>query len=146
MSCIDVTVPPAPVVDKVIYVAAAALYDDDGRVLLSEHIKPDWRGYWELPGGRIEEGERPEAALVRELREELQVETSVSCLSPLTFINYTYPKFHLVMLVYAIRQWSGPNNSRTVQPTEGQQVQWAFPRDMKNIKLLPADVPLIPIL
>lgn len=143
MSCIDITLPPPPKTDKIIYVAAAALYDDDGRVLLSEHTKPDWRGYWEFPGGRIEEGERPEAALVRELFEELRVTTSVSCLSPITFASYTYPKFHLIMMVYAVRQWTGPGGSRTVDPAEGQKVQWAFPKDMRSIKLLPADIPLI---
>lgn len=146
MSCIDVTVPPAPTNLPVINVAAAALYDADGRVLLAEHIKPDWAGYWEFPGGRIEDGETPEAALVRELKEELDVTTSTSCLSPIGFVSYAYPKFHLVMLLFAIRQWSGPNGSAQVMPTEGQRVQWAFPLAMRDIKLLPADIPLIPVL
>lgn len=146
MTCIDVTLPAVPKADKIIYVAAAALYDTDGRVLLTEHIKPDWAGYWEFPGGRIEPGERPEEALVRELQEELCVTTSVSCLAPLGFASYTYPKFHLVMLFYAIRQWSGSDGAAHVSPTEGQRVQWVYPAAMRDIRLLPADVPLINML
>lgn len=150
MSCIDVTVPPVPRPDKIFYVAAAALYDADGRVLLAEHMKPDYKGMWEFPGGRIEDGELPEETLVRELREELMVETSVGCLSPLGFASYTYPKFHLVMLLYAIRQWWGVGQAlgglQVVQPTEGQAVQWVRPSAMRDVNLLAADIPLIDLL
>lgn len=150
MSCIDVTIPPTPRPDKIIYVAAAALYDSDGRVLLAEHMKPDYKGMWEFPGGRIEEGELPEECLVRELREELMVETSVSCLSPLGFASYTYPKFHLVMLLFAVRQWQamgqGQGGLQVVQPAEGQRVQWVRPSAMRNENLLAADIPLIDLL
>lgn len=127
---------------KTVLVSAVALIDRDGRVLLAQ--RPDGKsmaGLWEFPGGKVEGGETPEAALVRELHEELGIETWNSCLAPLTFASHTYDDFHLLMPLFACRKWNG-----IVQPKEGQTLKWVYPKDFSNYPMPPADIPLIPIL
>ena len=127
---------------KTVLVAAVALIDADGRVLLAQ--RPEGKsmaGLWEFPGGKVEAGETPEAALIRELHEELGIDTWTSCLAPLTFASHTYPDFHLLMPVFACRRWKG-----IVQPQEGQQLAWVRAKDLRNYPMPPADVPLIPML
>ncbi|WP_415182600.1 (deoxy)nucleoside triphosphate pyrophosphohydrolase [Phaeovulum sp.] len=127
---------------KILLVTAVALIDKDGRVLLAE--RPEGKsmaGLWEFPGGKVEPSETPEAALIRELHEELGIDTYASCLAPLTFASHTYPDFHLLMPLFACRKWTG-----IVQPREGQRLAWVRPADLRNYPMPPADVPLIPIL
>ena len=127
---------------KTVLVSAVALIDRDGRVLLAQ--RPEGKsmaGLWEFPGGKVEGGETPEAALVRELHEELGIETWNSCLAPLTFASHTYEDFHLLMPLFACRKWNG-----IVQPKEGQTLKWVYPKDFSKYPMPPADIPLIPIL
>lgn len=127
---------------KVVLVAAVALIDADGRILLAQ--RPEGKtmaGLWEFPGGKVEPGETPEAALVRELHEELGIETWNSCLAPLTFASHAYDDFHLLMPLFACRKWDG-----IPQPKEGQTLKWAHARDLRDYPMPPADIPLIPIL
>ena len=127
---------------KVVPVAAVALIDADGRILLAQ--RPEGKsmaGLWEFPGGKVEPGETPEAALVRELHEELGIETWNSCLAPLTFASHTYDDFHLLMPLFACRKWTG-----IPHPKEGQTLKWAHARDLREYPMPPADIPLIPIL
>lgn len=127
---------------KTVLVSAVALIDRDGRVLLAQ--RPEGKsmaGLWEFPGGKVEGGETPEAALVRELYEELGIETWNSCLAPLTFASHTYDDFHLLMPLFACRKWNG-----IVQPKERQTLKWVYPKDFSNYPMPPADIPLIPIL
>ncbi len=127
---------------KVVLVAAVALIDADGRVLIAE--RPEGRsmaGMWEFPGGKIEQGETPEAALIRELHEELGIETWASCLAPLSFASHAYPDFHLLMPLFACRRWQG-----IATPREGQRLRWVHARDLSRYPMPPADLPLIPIL
>ena len=98
-------------------------------------------GLWEFPGGKVEPGETPEVALIRELDEELGIQTWDSCLAPLTFASHSYDDFHLLMPVFACRKWQG-----IVQPREGQSLAWAHARDLRNYPMPAADVPLIPAL
>ena len=123
-------------------VSAVALIDADGRVLIAQ--RPEGKamaGLWEFPGGKVEPGETPEAALIRELREELGIETSESCLAPLTFASHAYPDFHLLMPLFACRRWQGTPQSR-----EGQALSWVRAGALRNYPMPPADLPLIPIL
>ena len=124
---------------KLILVAACALIDADGRVLLAQRPagKP-MAGLWEFPGGKIEQGERPEETLIRELKEELSITVSEACLAPLTFASHTYPDFQLLMPLYVCRRWEG-----TVIATEGQQLTWVKPNRLREYEMPPADVPLI---
>ncbi|WP_417588027.1 (deoxy)nucleoside triphosphate pyrophosphohydrolase [Pararhodobacter oceanensis] len=127
---------------KIVYVSAVALIDVDGRVLLAQ--RPEGKpmaGLWEFPGGKIEAGETPEAALIRELHEELGIETWTSCLAPLTFASHSYESFHLVMPLFACRKWEG-----MVTPREGQELKWVRPKDLRSYPMPAADMPLIPIL
>jgi 8-oxo-dGTP diphosphatase len=120
-------------------VAACALVDADGRVLLSQ--RPEGKtlaGLWEFPGGKVDPGETPEHALVRELGEELGIETKIACLAPLTFASHSYEKFHLLMPLYVCRRFWG-----TPVPREGQKLKWVRPRDMRSYPMPPADEPLI---
>ena len=125
-----------------VLVAAVALIDADGRVLLAQRpVGKSMAGLWEFPGGKVEPGETPEAALIRELHEELGIETWASCLAPLTFASHAYPDFHLLMPLFACRRWQG-----MVEPREGQALKWVRPGDLRAYPMPPADLPLIPIL
>ena len=127
---------------KKLYVSSVAMIDTDGRVLLAERPKgKEMAGLWEFPGGKVEVNETPEAALVRELFEELGIETWNACLAPLTFASHSYDDFHLVMLLFACRKWNG-----VIKAKEGQKLKWIYPKDLSNYQMPPADVPLIPIL
>jgi 8-oxo-dGTP diphosphatase len=127
---------------KLILVAAVALIDADGRVLLAQRPPgKSMAGLWEFPGGKVEAGETPEAALIRELHEELGIDTWASCLAPLTFASHAYPDFHLLMPLYACRRWQGIPAAR-----EGQVLAWVRPLALRDYPMPPADVPLIPIL
>ncbi len=127
---------------RTLLVSAVALIDPDGRVLLAQ--RPEGKslaGLWEFPGGKVEPGVTPEAALIRELKEELDIDTWSSCLAPLTFASHSYPDFHLLMPLFACRRWQG-----TVRGTEGQQLAWVKPNRLRDYPMPPADLPLIPIL
>jgi 8-oxo-dGTP diphosphatase len=127
---------------KTVLVSAVALIDVDGRVLLAQRpAGKSMAGLWEFPGGKVEPGETPEAALIRELEEELGIDTWASCLAPLTFASHSYADFHLLMPLFACRKWQG-----TPQGVEGQALKWARVQDLKNYPMPPADLPLIPIL
>lgn len=127
---------------KVVLVSAVALIDADGRVLLAQRPpgKP-MAGLWEFPGGKVEPGESPEAALIRELREELGIDTWASCLAPLTFASHAYESFHLLMPLFACRRWQG-----TPVAKEGQSLRWVRPAQLRDYPMPPADLPLIPVL
>ena len=125
---------------KLVLVAAVALIDADGRILLAQ--RPEGKslaGLWEFPGGKFEVGERPEQALIRELREELGIDVETSCLAPLTFASHAYDDFHLLMPLYVCRRWKG-----LAQAMESQELKWVFAKDLKNYPMPPADLPLIP--
>ena len=123
-------------------VVAVALIDRDGRVLLAERpAGKQLAGMWEFPGGKVDPGETPEAALIRELKEELGVDTEASCLSPFTFASHTYEKFHLLMPLYVCRVWEG-----LPQGLEGQRLAWATPKEMTGYPMPPADKPLVAML
>ena len=127
---------------KIVLVSAVALIDADGRVLLAQ--RPEGKsmaGLWEFPGGKVEAGETPEAALIRELKEELGINTWQSCLAPLTFASHAYPDFHLLMPLFACRKWQG-----NATPREGQTLAWVRPAALRDYPMPPADLPLIPIL
>ncbi|SIO49054.1 8-oxo-dGTP diphosphatase [Rhodovulum sp. ES.010] len=127
---------------KMVLVAAVALVDVDGRVLLAQ--RPEGKpmaGLWEFPGGKVEPGETPEAALMRELKEELGIDTWESCLAPLTFASHSYEDFHLLMPLFACRKWKGQLHGH-----EGQTLRWAHARDLNKFPMPAADLPLIPIL
>ncbi len=127
---------------KLVLVAAVALIDRDGRVLLAR--RPEGRqmaGLWEFPGGKVEPGETPEAALIRELHEELGIDTWASCLAPLTFASHAYEDFHLLMPLFACRKWEGIARGK-----EGQALKWVPVNRLRDYPMPPADLPLIPIL
>ena len=127
---------------KVILVSAVALIDRDGRILITQRPKgKSMEGLWEFPGGKIESGETPEDALVRELYEELEIETWSSCLAPLTFASHRYSDFHLLMPLFACRKWNGIPKSK-----EGQNLKWVNIKSLKDFPMPPADVPLIAVL
>lgn len=127
---------------RILLVAAVALIDRDDRVLLAQRPPgKQMAGLWEFPGGKVDPGETPEAALIRELREELAVDTEESCLAPFTFASHAYKDFHLLMPLYVCRVWKG-----TPTPLEGQQLAWVRPNRMKDYPMPPADKPLVAML
>ncbi|MEO5336254.1 MAG: (deoxy)nucleoside triphosphate pyrophosphohydrolase [Magnetospirillum sp. WYHS-4] len=125
-------------------VTAVAMVDADGRVLLARRpAGKAMAGLWEFPGGKVHEGETPEAALVRELKEELAVDITESCLAPFAFASHPYEDlgFHLLMPLYVCRTWKG-----TVTPLEGQELRWVAPARLADLPMPPADIPLVPLL
>ncbi|MCX7322252.1 MAG: (deoxy)nucleoside triphosphate pyrophosphohydrolase [Hyphomicrobiales bacterium] len=125
---------------KLVLVVAAALIDPDGRVLIAQ--RPEGKtlaGLWEFPGGKLEPGERPEAALIRELHEELGITVQEACLAPLTFASHAYDDFHLLMPLYICRRWEGLAVSK-----EGQNLKWVRPNKLRDYPMPAADIPLIP--
>ncbi len=144
--CFGAEVPRASRPLPMLLVVAVAMVDADGRVLLAR--RPEGKamaGLWEFPGGKVhgEEGETPEVALVRELREELAVDITESCLAPFAFASHPYEDqgFHLLMPLYICRVWKG-----TVTPLEGQELKWVRPMKMAEMPMPPADLPLVPLL
>jgi len=126
----------------ILLVSAVALVDGDDRVLLAR--RPEGKsmaGLWEFPGGKLREGETPEVALIRELREELAIDTVESCLAPIAFASHTFDDFHLLMPLFVCRVWDG-----TPQPLEGQELAWVRPNDMRDYAMPPADTPLAAML
>jgi 8-oxo-dGTP diphosphatase len=131
---------PAAMSVPLLLVVAVALVDPDNRVLIAQ--RPEGKalaGLWEFPGGKLEPGERPEDALIRELAEELGITVREPCLAPLTFASHAYERFHLLMPLYVCRRWEG-----FVVAREGQALRWVRPRDLKDWPMPPADAPLIP--
>jgi len=127
---------------KILLVAACALIDADGRILLAQ--RPEGKslaGLWEFPGGKVEPGETPEETLIRELDEELGIQTKEACLAPLTFASHTYETFHLLMPLYVCRRFEGIPHGR-----EGQAIKWVKPNALRDYPMPPADEPLIPII
>ncbi|HTJ64503.1 MAG TPA: (deoxy)nucleoside triphosphate pyrophosphohydrolase [Alphaproteobacteria bacterium] len=127
---------------RMVLVSAVALIDSDGRVLLAQ--RPEGKhlaGLWEFPGGKVHSGETPEVALIRELKEELDIDTDVRCLAPFTFASHSYPDFHLLMPLYVCRVWQG-----IPRPCEGQKLAWVRAADLVNYPLPPADIPLVAML
>ena len=125
-----------------VLVAAVALVDPDGRVLLAQRpAGKSMAGLWEFPGGKLEPGETPEAALIRELQEELGIDTWASCLAPLSFASHAYDAFHLLMPLFVCRKWQGQPHSR-----EGQALKWVRPENLRDYPMPAADLPLIPVL
>ena len=123
-------------------VSAGALVDIDGRVLITKRPKEKiMDGLWEFPGGKVETNENPEEALMRELNEELGINTWKSCLAPLSFSHFKYPKFNLLLLLFVCRKWEG-----VPQPKEKQEIKWVFPVEIQKYPMPEADKPLIPIL
>ena len=129
---------PAPVV----LVVAVALVDVDGRVLLAQRpAGKAMAGLWEFPGGKVQAGETPEAALIRELKEELDIDVTEACLAPFTFASHRYERFHLLMPLYVCRRWQGMVTAR-----EGQQLAWVRPAKLDQYQMPPADKPLVAML
>ena len=126
----------------VVLVVAVALIDVDGRVLLAE--RPQGKamaGLWEFPGGKVKPGETPEAALIRELKEELDIDVAEACLAPLSFASHRYERFHLLMPLYVCRRWTGSPEAR-----EGQRLAWVRPQKLEQYPMPPADKPLVAVL
>lgn len=131
-----------PAASRLLLVVACALIDPDGRVLLAQ--RPEGKslaGLWEFPGGKCEPGETPEACLIRELREELGIDTWASCLAPLSFASHSYPEFHLLMPLFACRKWQG-----ITRGLEGQKLAWVRAERLCDYPMPPADTPLVAIL
>lgn len=124
----------------ILLVAAVALVDADGRVLIAK--RPEGKtlaGLWEFPGGKVEGDERPETALIRELKEELAIDVTEACLAPLTFASHAYEDFHLLMPLFVCRRWKG-----LVTAVEGQELKWVSPKILRDYPMPQADLPLIP--
>lgn len=124
---------------KTVLVVAAALVDDEGRVLIAQRPQgKQLAGLWEFPGGKVEPGETPEIALIRELHEELKITVKQACLAPFVFASHTYDDFHLLMPLFLIRRWEGEP-----QKVEHEALKWVRPNDMRNYPMPPADAPLV---
>ena len=126
----------------IVLVAAVALVDEDNRVLLQQ--RPEGKamaGLWEFPGGKVEQGETPEQALIREMREELAIDITETCLAPFSFASHAYEDFHLLMPLYLCRRWQGRPSAR-----EGQSLKWLRPLRMTDYPMPPADLPLVAML
>lgn len=142
MNCLEALEKPRPVTPAglpLLLVAAAALIDKDGRVLVAQ--RPEGKpmaGLWEFPGGKIQDGETPEFALVREIEEELGIEVRECCFTPIAFASHSYEKFHLMMPLYVCRMWKG-----IISPREGQAVKWMKINELYGLQMPDADVPLI---
>ncbi len=131
-----------PIVKPILLVVAAALIDVDNRVLIAQRPPgKSMAGLWEFPGGKVAPGEAPEAALVRELREELSIEVCDTCLAPFTFASHAYEAFHLLMPLYLCRRWEGE-----LRPREGQAIKWVRAVRLTDFPMPPADLPMIPLL
>ncbi len=127
---------------KTVLVAAVALVDVDGRVLIAQRPEnKSMGGLWEFPGGKVEPGETPERALIRELREELAIDVTAACLAPFTFASHAYDDFHLFMPLYLCRRWIG-----IPRAVEHQALRWVRPRDLRQYEMPPADLPLVAML
>ena len=130
-----------PAGKRLLLVAACALVDTDGRVLLAQ--RPEGKqlaGLWEFPGGKVEPGETPEQCIIRELQEEIGIETDIPCLAPLTFASHSYDDFHLLMPLFICRRFRG-----IAQPREGQALKWVRPKQMRDYPMPPADAPADPV-
>ena len=141
-SCLEADIRPAVGDVPTVLVSAVALIDVDGRVLIAK--RPEGKamaGLWEFPGGKVDDGETPEVALIRELKEELAIDITQSCLAPLTFASHTYDDFHLLMPLFVCRVWKG-----TPTPQEGQDLKWVRPMRLGEYPMPPADVPLVALL
>jgi 8-oxo-dGTP diphosphatase len=131
--------PPKPSGLPVVLVAAAALIDTDGRILMAQRPEgKNMAGLWEFPGGKVDDGEVPEYALMRELREELAIETRPGCFFPVAFASHSYKRFHLLMPLFTCRVWDG-----TPRPQEGQAIKWLAPQTLYDLDMPEADIPLI---
>jgi len=138
MAATEASPPEKPIV----LVAAVVLVAVDGRVLLAERpAGKHLAGMWEFPGGKVQPGETPEAALIRELQEELGISTHESCLAPFTFASHGYEHFHLLMPLYVCRKWQGIVTAR-----EGQRLKWVRPAQLSDYPMPPADKPLVAML
>lgn len=129
----------APEARRLVLVVACALIDVDGRVLLSR--RPEGKpmpGLWEFPGGKVEDGERPEQSLVRELEEELAIMVKPECLAPLSFSSFAYPDFNILLPLFVCRKWDG-----TPSPVEEQELRWVRPARLRGMAMPPADAPLV---
>ncbi len=142
MNCaqaLELPMPSKPSGLPIVLVAAAALVDDEGRILLAQ--RPEGKsmaGMWEFPGGKVDAGENPEFALMRELKEELGIETRECCFSPIGFASHAYDDFHLLMPLFVCRVWRGE-----IQAMEGQKFEWVYAKDMYDYPMPAADIPLI---
>ena len=123
---------------KSIHVAVGVIYRNNQLFICKRPDNKHQGGLWEFPGGKIERGETPEAALIRELKEELSIDVTAACLAPLSFASHAYDAFHLLMPLYVCRKWEGQ-----IMPREGQAVTWKKPRQLFDMEMPPADVPLI---
>jgi len=140
--CLQITTRSVHADLPTVLVSAGALVDIDGRVLIAKRPEGKFMaGLWEFPGGKVKDGETPEMALVRELKEELDIDITESCLAPITFASHCYNDFHLLMPLFVCRVWQG-----TITPLEGQEIKWERPVRLGDYPMPPADAPLIAIL
>ncbi len=133
---------PITAANPLLLVVACALVDPDRRIFMAQRpAGKSMAGLWEFPGGKVENGETPEEALIRELKEELSIDVTASCLAPLSFASHAYDEFHLLMPLYVCRKWSG-----FIQPTEGQKTGWFTLAELTDLPMPPADAPLVALM